>query len=180
MKVHLLKPDLHQIDAINTDTFALCLFEEDRPPRGLCGLVDWRLCGRISKMILDGQALGRLRESVLTPAYGRLPCNRLVIFGLGSRQDFSLNRAREVSWFLCDTLRKLKAPSFAIALPGSPVTALSPRARMEVFLEEAIRVFGAEDASVVQEVFVCEPTEVHRELSEAIGMVTRKLKAIWR
>mgnify|MGYP000423084757 CR=1 FL=1 len=180
MMFHLIKPDLHQIDSITIDTFALFLFEEDRPPRGLCGLVDWRLCGRISKMILEGKTSGRLRESVLTPAYGRLPCRRVVIFGLGSRHDFSLNRAREVSWFMCETLHKLRAPSFAISLPGSPVTKLSPRARMEIFLEEAIRVFGAEDASVVQEVFVCEPSEVHRELSEAIAMITRKLKAVWR
>ncbi len=75
MKIHFLKPDLHQMDQVHADTIAVGLFEEDRPPRGLAGLADWRLCGRVSRLIASGNVTGRFREAVLFPGYARLPAH---------------------------------------------------------------------------------------------------------
>lgn len=46
-------------DALNHDTLILGFFSDERPPRGYCGLVDWRLNGIISTEI----ARERFRDS---------------------------------------------------------------------------------------------------------------------
>lgn len=180
MKIQLLRPDLHQIDRIEADTLALTVFEEDRPPKGLAGLVDWRLCGRLSELIVRGKVTGAFRESVLLPAYERLPVERICVFGLGKRADFSPTRAREVAWFVAESLRKLKATSFVMSLPGSPKAQIAARARMDMVLEEAVRVFGDDESSGPLTLFIVEPSEYHRELTEAISVTMRKLRALWR
>lgn len=180
MKIHFLKPDLHQMDQVRADTLALGVFEEDRPPRGLAGLVDWRLCGRLSRLIVSGQVTGRFRESVLFPAYARLPVERVCVLGLGKRAEFSAARAREASWVLAESLRKLRAGSFLASLPGSPMTSVPARARMDLFLEELLRVFGPDEGPGGVEVILVEPLEAHRELSEVVSVTLRKMRALWK
>lgn len=179
MKIQFVKPDLHQIDRVNVDTLVLCLFEEEKPPRGLTGLIDWRLCGRISELIVKGRMTGRFRESFLFPSYGRLPVTRICTYGLGPIAEFTPARARETSWFMADSLRKLRVPSFAGALPGSPLSTVPARARMELFLEELVRVFGADDSTAI-DACVVEPLDLHRELTETVSVSMRKLRVIWK
>lgn len=180
MKIHFLKPDLHQMDQVHADTIAVGLFEEDRPPRGLAGLADWRLCGRVSRLIVSGNVTGRFREAVLFPGYARLPANRVCVLGLGRRAEFSAARAREASWVLAESLRKLRASSFIVSLPGSPMTQVPHRARMDLFLEELLRVFGPDEGTGGVEVFIVEPLEVHRELNEVVSVTYRKMRALWK
>ena len=56
------------------DAEALCLFvsEDERPLTGLAGLVDWRLSGRLSRMIRAGLVIGAAGEALLTPPGMRL------------------------------------------------------------------------------------------------------------
>lgn len=180
MKIQFVKPDLHQIDHVQAETFVVTVFEDERPPRGLAGLLDWRLSGRLSHLLLTGQMAGRFREALLFPAYGRLPSARVCAYGLGKVADFSPARAREASWFIADSLHKLRATSFVTALPGSPTAVVPVRARMELFLEEMVRVFGADDASAQVDVVLVEPQEVHRELTEVVSTSMRKLRGMWK
>lgn len=180
MKIQFVKPDLHQIDHVAAETFVVTVFEDERPPKGLAGLLDWRLSGRLSQMMLSNQMAGRFREAVLFPAYGRLPTARVCAYGLGRVADFSPARAREASWFIADSLHKLRAGSFVTALPGSPSAVVPARARMELFLEEMVRVFGTDDASAAVEVILVEPQEIHRELTEVVATAMRKLRGLWK
>jgi len=177
MKIQFVRPDLHQIDRVGAETFVVSLFEDDRPPRGVAGLVDWRLCGRLSTLLVSGQMKGSFREAILFPGYQRLPTPRVCAYGLGRSSEFSPARAREASWVIADSLHKLRVGSFVASLPGSPVSAVPVRARMELFLEELVRVFGAEEA---MEVFIVEPQESHRELAEVVGNATRRLRGLWK
>ena len=129
MTIQFVKPDLHQIDHVQAETFVVTVFEDERPPRGLPGLVDWRLSGRLSNLMISGQMFGRFREAVLFPAYGRLPTARVCAYGLGKLADFTPARAREASWFIADSLHKLRASSFVMSLPGSPSATVPVRAR---------------------------------------------------
>lgn len=180
MKIQFLRPDLHIMDHVAADTCVVSLFEGERPPRGVSGLIDWRLCGRLSYMIVQGQLSGRFREAVLFPSYSRLPATRVCAYGLGRLSEFSPARAREACWFIADSLHKMRATSFITALPGSPLAPVPLRTRMELFVEEMIRVFGADDAGGGVEVYIVEPQETHRELSEVVSTTTRKLRVIWK
>jgi len=68
---------------------ALCLFvgEAERPLSGLAGLVDWRLAGRLSRLIRSGLLTGASGEALLMPPGARLPFERLFLFGTGSLRD---------------------------------------------------------------------------------------------
>lgn len=180
MKIQFAKPDLHQLDHLEVETFVVNLFEDERPPRGLAGLVDWRLGGRLSNLLVNGQLGGRFREALLFPGYQRLPAGRVCAYGLGPMAEFNLARAREASWFIADSLRKLRVESFLTSLPGSPGSDVPVRARMELFLEELIRVFGPDDTSGSIECVIVEPAEVHRELTEVVSVAMRKLRVMWK
>jgi hypothetical protein len=68
---------------------ALCLFigEEERPLTGLAGLADWRLAGRLSRMIRSGLLTGAAGEALLTPPGSRLSFEKLFLFGTGTSHD---------------------------------------------------------------------------------------------
>ena len=180
MKNQFVKPDLHALDQIQADALVVCLFEDGRPPRGVAGLLDWRVCGRLADLLVAQQVSGTVGESVLFPVYGRLPFSRVCAFGLGPATDFTSNRAREVCGQVATALHKLRAASFVMALPGSPRTTIAPRVRMELLLEELTRVFGADETGSGVDVFIVEPSEHHRELAEVVSVATRRWRGIWK
>lgn len=180
MKVQLVKPDLHQIDRVAVDTFALAVFDDHRPPRGLTGLVDWRLCGMVSRMLSDGSIGARFRDVTLLPAYGRFPSNRILAFGMGDSSEFSQARAREAAWVMAERLLRLRAGSFMTSLPGSMSGTVHPRSGLEVFLEEFSRIFGGDESWSTLDVNVVEAQEYHRDLNDMIVSATRRLRGIWK
>src|SRR5437667_11101312 len=75
---------------------ALGIFTDERPLRGAAGLCDWRLCGRLSRLLRADRLSGREDEVVLLPpARARLPFSRLMLFGMGEQHGFGERRYRE-------------------------------------------------------------------------------------
>ncbi len=105
------------LDELNTDLIVASLFETERPPRGVCGLADWRLNGFISRQILGGSVRGTKDEWVLLPLHRRLPARRLLLAGLGRREDFSIMQARHVAYKLAKLLKGLDATDVALSFP---------------------------------------------------------------
>ncbi len=64
------------------------LFEGDRPLRGGAGRADWRLCGGLSELLLEGRFRGERGEAVLIPTYDRLRAPRFLLLGLGAEDRF--------------------------------------------------------------------------------------------
>lgn len=75
--------DLKGLDALEVDALALFLFADKRQPKQVAGYVDWRMCGRIARLILSGRFLGDPAEALLMPAQGRMGAKRIFLFGLG-------------------------------------------------------------------------------------------------
>jgi len=63
-------------------------FEGDRPLRGAAGRADWRLCGLVSKALLEQRCLGAPGEEILVPTLGRMRVPRVLFVGLGERGSF--------------------------------------------------------------------------------------------
>jgi hypothetical protein len=107
------------LDELTTDLIVASLFETDRPPRGVSGLADWRLNGFISRQILGGSVKGTKDEWVLLPLHKRLSARRLLLVGLGRKEDFSIMQARHVAYKLAKLLKGLGTIDVAISLPPS-------------------------------------------------------------
>jgi hypothetical protein len=108
------------LDELVTDLLVATLFETDRPPRGVTGLVDWRLNGFISRLILRGAVAGVRDEVVLLPLNRRLPARRLLLVGLGRFEEFSLMQARHAALKIGRAIRGIAAIDVAMHIPAAP------------------------------------------------------------
>src|SRR5687768_18415019 len=78
---------------------ALGVFTDERPLRGAAGLCDWRLCGRLSRLLKKNKASGAKGETVLMPPGKRLRFGRILLFGLGRSNDYDEARYRaDIRW----------------------------------------------------------------------------------
>ena len=54
MAISVLPLDLERWDEVPRDCLVLSVFKDDRPLRGAAGLADWRMCGRLSRLVDQG------------------------------------------------------------------------------------------------------------------------------
>jgi hypothetical protein len=117
------------------DALVVPVWSDVRPLRGAAGLLDWRLCGRLSQMLRDGKISGAAGEKLLL-ATGRVAWQRVLAIGLGESVAFDEGAFRAVVDCCLDTLRRIGVGSLAIAFPGSPRT---ERARQRSLVAETDR-----------------------------------------
>lgn len=164
MNVSFLAAELGKWDHLDEaapDALVLTFFSDERPLRGAAGLCDWRLCGRLSRMLKAGKLKGDLGEVTLYPP-PRLPFSRLVLFGLGPSGGFDEARAREAAGRILETMRGMRVGRWALIPPGRSTGRLSARRALEIFLEEADR--GTGDAPY--EIVVVESAAGQKEAAE--------------
>lgn len=75
--------DLAGLDALSVDAIVAPLFEGATQPQGVAGYVDWRLSGRLARLILSGRFRGSVGESLLMGSLDRVGAARIFLFGLG-------------------------------------------------------------------------------------------------
>jgi hypothetical protein len=114
------------LDALEVDSIAAFVGPE-RPLQGLAGLLDWRLCGAVSRAILEGTFTPERGEVLLLPSGGRLPTPRIFCFGLAG----DASSAELVARRACDVLARAGARSVALALPPGTAGASLARALIE-------------------------------------------------
>lgn len=113
--------DLRGLDDTLVDrgvTLVASLFVDERPPHGLLGLVDFRTCGHLSRLCLDGRITGVEGERVLLPGRPRLPAERIVVLGLGFWSSFDEPRYAKAVASLVDVLVGLRPRRAVVELPG--------------------------------------------------------------
>jgi hypothetical protein len=137
VELRFVAPALRRLDLAATEVLVANLTENERPMRGLAGLLDWRLRGRISNLVASGFALGQLGEVLLVPGKPRLPFDKIILFGLGRTSDFGDRTYRTVLERMFRTLEGLKARSAVVELPGRHFDAIGPAEAANVLLDLA-------------------------------------------
>lgn len=102
------------------DTILVPLPEDERPLRGDAGLVDWRLCGRISEQLRSGYVSGALGEAALLPGSRPLSPARILLVGTGKPP--ARGGARPILRAMRTAAGKLlmmKSPAALLACPGA-------------------------------------------------------------
>ena len=126
------------------ETLVLPFFADERPLRGAAGLCDWRLCGRLSRLLQSSRVAGKWGETTLYPPGKRLPFRGSC--ALRARRRRSLRReggARGRRSVIADKMHKLGKPRYALVPPGRSTGRLSARRALELYLEEAAHGAGA-------------------------------------
>ncbi len=175
MLFKVVTPTLPRLDEVTYDTLVLSHFADERPLRGVGGLVDWRLTGTFSRLMLDGRLTGAWGEQLLYPQALRLPFRKIVVFGLGDRDKYGSTRFKEVASRMLRTLMRLECTSFATALPGRSSLKLVPRQLIDLWLGEFQKaIVATRYADLAVEIGFLEPQDVQGEISESLTAFARQ------
>ncbi len=128
---------LEELDRLEEDVLVLSLFADERPLRGLNGLADWRLNGRLSAMIVKRELDGTGGERVLTTVNQRFGAARLLLFGLGPFEQFNNMTYARLVERIFTTLEDMKAASCALAIPGANLTDEFILERLAILIKES-------------------------------------------
>jgi hypothetical protein len=141
--------ELTELERCPDELVAAGVFEDERPLKGLAGLVDWRLCGRLSALYLGGFASGALGERVLRPTGGRLPQPAVLLMGLGPRGALGLERAAQVARATWEVAVGLGARSISCEIFGAAALAEPPERKVRALLATLGEVSGLERVTVL-------------------------------
>lgn len=106
-------------DALARETLILGFFSDERPPRGYCGLVDWRLNGMISTEIAEGRISGSFLEKIAYAFPTRIHAARLLLFGLGAVSDLTYDRLYNAGFEMARTVNGIGATDLALPIPAA-------------------------------------------------------------
>lgn len=76
-------------DRLSGEVVAGFFFEDQRPLRGAAALLDWRLNGLLTQLLLNGSASGRIGEYILVSNNGKLRASWVLFAGGGCLRDLA-------------------------------------------------------------------------------------------
>mgnify|MGYP002478384035 FL=1 len=77
--------DLRGLDTLPARDILVFVRPDERPLQGLGGLLDWRLCGALTRILERGLFEGREGERLLTGSLRRVPAERIFLYGTGGK-----------------------------------------------------------------------------------------------
>lgn len=77
------------LELLEVEVLVALLFSDQRPLVGAAGLLDWRLNGEVTRMLLAGTLSGRRDERLVLQAGPKLQADWVMLVGAGKRQDCS-------------------------------------------------------------------------------------------
>lgn len=149
MPVHFLDDHLSKWGDVSGDALILTFFSDERPLRGAAGLADWRLCGRLSRLIRTQRLTGKRGETLLLPPGRRLPWKRIMVFGLGDSSRFDEDVYRQHVRWMRDVLARAGIREYAMQPPGRATGFIGARRALELWLEESDKDGRDDDIRVI-------------------------------
>ncbi|MEE2904466.1 MAG: M17 family peptidase N-terminal domain-containing protein [Myxococcota bacterium] len=107
--------DLRRVDTLNFDAIVLPIFQEKAQLLGVAGLLDWRLCGRLSRLLVEEKFEGRDKEVILLSYASKIGQKNLFLYGLGPSRKLDAATSRDHLIRMLDVAAKSGAKSAAIA-----------------------------------------------------------------
>ena len=119
MELHFVAPDLTKLDApMAAEVVACCVYEDEMPMRGLAGLVDWRMAGKLSALEREGFLRGETSEVLCVPGRPRVPFDKVLLFGLGKRASFDDEACKKALAHVIRVLEGLRVRRAVVEIPG--------------------------------------------------------------
>jgi len=168
MDLRFIAPHLRRLDCANTEVLVATTLLDERPAHGVAGLIDWRLNGRLSRLMLDGFATGKLGEVLLLPGKPQMSYDKLLLFGAGPRADFGERIYRDVLHRIFMTLEGLRARAAVVELPGRHFNGVSAEVAASILLEMAPSHPDHDVWTLV------ETTEAQRVISQQLAQERRR------
>ncbi|HUM68719.1 MAG TPA: M17 family peptidase N-terminal domain-containing protein, partial [Chloroflexota bacterium] len=94
MNIHVIQGNIQDSAA---DTLIVNLFEGVTTPAGATGAIDSALNGAISELIAHGDLTGKAGQIGVLYPRGAIMAKRVLVVGLGKRDDFDLEGVRKAA-----------------------------------------------------------------------------------
>lgn len=136
MELRFVQPHLSKLDEIDSEILVASVFSDVRPARGIAGLCDFRLGGRLSRLMKDGFITGAAGEVVLVPGKPALTFDKLIVFGAGPRAEFDEGAFVSLVGKIILALEGLAARTAVVELPGRQADAIGAAEAVDLLLTE--------------------------------------------
>ena len=122
------------------DTIVVNLLQGVTQPSGATGALDEALSGAISRLIDSRDFTGKLNQTAVLypPAGGAVTATRVVLVGLGKREELTLDRARQAAGAAARRARDLGGREVATVLHGAGSGGLAPREAAQALAEGSL------------------------------------------
>lgn len=109
-----VKADSRQFHEIECDAMVVAVFEGEKPDEGALAEINKRSNGVIASLVETGEFTGKSGESAYVHNPGDMKSRRLLLLGVGKKEDLTTDDVRKMAGTAARTLRGKKARSFAI------------------------------------------------------------------
>jgi hypothetical protein len=141
-------------DIIQTPCLVCGCFADEKPPRDVCGFIDWRLNGMISREIKQGRISGDFEEKIVIPFAGRISSEVLLLFGLGRVAEVNYDKIYNAAYAVAEAVDKMGKNDFALEIFGHGRGGLITAVIVEAIIT-GIFDFLASDVSKLEKMNAC-------------------------
>ncbi len=135
-----------RIQESNADTIIVNLFDDVIAPSGTTGAVDAALNGAISELITAGDLTGKAGEVAVVYPRGAMAATRVLIVGLGNRDKFDLEAARQASAAAIKRAQQLNGKQVATIVHGAGIGGLDVETAVHAVVESSMMALYKYDA----------------------------------
>jgi hypothetical protein len=135
VELRFLPPELRRLDEASVEACACAIWSDERPMRGFAGLLDWRLAGRLSRLLASEFMRGDLDETLLVPGRPHVPFEKVLVVGLGRRSAFGDGTFRHSLTRMARALEGMRVRRAVIELPGRASGAIEPEHAITLALD---------------------------------------------
>jgi leucyl aminopeptidase len=133
-----IKAATGNITGIKTDAIIVNHYEGAKKPEGATADIDKKLGSVISNLIKQKEIKGKLNEITLLHSLGKVPAGKVVVLGMGKKQDLTTNKVRSAIAEACRYLRGRGASRIASAIIGDGINKISTDSAAQAMSEGAM------------------------------------------
>ena len=133
-----IKAVVDDIAKVKAGAIIVNFFEGMERLDGNIATIDKALDGAVSQLISQGEIKGKLNEITIIHSLGRLPAARVVVAGLGKKEELSLVRVRGVVAETCRLLRQKGTDNVATIAQGAGIAGISLENAAQAVTEGAL------------------------------------------
>jgi hypothetical protein len=159
---------MKSLDQLQVELIVLPFFSDERPLTGAAGLIDWRLCGALSRKLLAGHLDGHFGDKGMIAGPPKLKVEGLLLIGLGSIASFDRSVAKRACALIAKALRDSKVTTAAIELPGRSLDLIPALEVMQLWLG------ASRNDETLEELSIIERSEEHRALASLLDGLRRR------
>jgi len=133
-----IKAAIGDITKIEAGAIVVNFFEGMKHPEEKLATIDKVLGGAISQLISQGEIKGKLNEVTIVHSLGQLPAARVVVVGLGKREELNQDKVRGAVAETCRRLQQKSIDHIATIAHGAGIAGISLESAAQAVTEGAL------------------------------------------